>query len=92
VAVRLRRERDPARIASLLELSGSSIRAFYASLVVLLGGGIAAAFAGHLWGRAWIWGSIAILTVVYRVPALRAGTYFFGCDVHPQMNGTFRAG
>ncbi|HZD79343.1 MAG TPA: multicopper oxidase domain-containing protein [Actinomycetota bacterium] len=25
----------------------------------------------------------------YRVPGLDPGTYFFRCDVHPQMNGTF---
>jgi plastocyanin len=27
-------------------------------------------------------------TVVYDVPALPAGTYYFHCDVHPNMNGT----
>ena len=27
-------------------------------------------------------------TVVYEVPALPAGTYFFRCDLHPEMNGT----
>lgn len=26
--------------------------------------------------------------VVYEVPALGAGTYFFHCDVHPDMKGT----
>jgi plastocyanin len=25
----------------------------------------------------------------YDVPALPAGTYYFQCDIHPQMNGTF---
>ena len=29
-------------------------------------------------------------TATYHVPALKAGTYYFRCDVHPQaMNGTF---
>ena len=28
-------------------------------------------------------------TTTYKVDALPAGTYFFRCDVHPQMNGTF---
>ena len=27
-------------------------------------------------------------TVVYEVPALEPGTYYFHCDVHPDMNGT----
>jgi uncharacterized membrane protein/plastocyanin len=30
-------------------------------------------------------------TVVYEVPALDPGSYFFRCDVHPQMNGTLEA-
>lgn len=28
----------------------------------------------------------------YSVPGLRAGTWFFRCDPHPEMNGTFVAG
>jgi plastocyanin len=28
-------------------------------------------------------------TITYKVPALDAGTYYFRCDVHPQMSGTF---
>jgi plastocyanin len=30
-------------------------------------------------------------TRVYSVPALAAGTYYFRCDVHPDMNGTIVA-
>ncbi len=30
--------------------------------------------------------------VTYDVPALAAGTYFFRCDVHPQMAGQLTAG
>lgn len=30
--------------------------------------------------------------IVYEVPALAAGSYFFRCDVHPDMNGTLFAG
>ena len=30
--------------------------------------------------------------VVYNVPALAAGTYFFRCDVHPEMAGELTAG
>jgi plastocyanin len=26
--------------------------------------------------------------VVYQVPALKAGSYFFRCDIHPNMKGT----
>ncbi len=31
-------------------------------------------------------------TVVYGVPALQAGMYFFRCDVHPDMNGGLTVG
>jgi plastocyanin len=31
-------------------------------------------------------------TKVAEVPALAAGTYFFRCDVHPDMQGTITAG
>jgi plastocyanin len=31
-------------------------------------------------------------TVVYDVPALSPGSYYFRCDVHPAMNGTVTAG
>ena len=30
-------------------------------------------------------------TVTYDVPALDPGVYYFRCDVHPQMNGTWEA-
>jgi plastocyanin len=30
-------------------------------------------------------------TVTYQVPAIEAGTYFFRCDVHPDMQGTVTA-
>jgi plastocyanin len=31
-------------------------------------------------------------SIVYDVPALAAGSYFFRCDLHPEMKGTVRAG
>ncbi len=63
VTFRLRRERDPAKVNDLLQLSGSSIRAFYWSLGVLLVGGVVAGFEGHWWGKAWIWVAIALLVL-----------------------------
>lgn len=35
---------------------------------------------------------ISSTTIVYEVPALEPGSYFFRCDVHPAMNGTLTAG
>jgi plastocyanin len=31
-------------------------------------------------------------SVVYEVPALEPGTYFFRCDVHPEMSGQLTVG
>jgi plastocyanin len=63
VTFKLRKERDPARIVNLLELSGASVKAFYGALLVLLTGGIVAGFLGDWWSRAWIWGSVATLVL-----------------------------
>ena len=63
VALRLRRERDPRRVAELLQFSSSAIRGFYGSSLVLLTGGIVSGFLGHWWGRAWIWASIGVLVL-----------------------------
>ncbi len=34
---------------------------------------------------------VSSATTVYEVPALEPGTYFFRCDLHPEMNGTLVA-
>jgi plastocyanin len=64
VTFRLRSERDPARAVALLEISSSTITAFYASMAVLLLGGVVAAFDGEWWGYGWIWASLATLAAV----------------------------
>jgi hypothetical protein len=57
----MRRERDQARVAALLDLSGGSLTLVYIGLLVLLAGGIAAGFVGGHWGRLWIWISLGLL-------------------------------
>lgn len=64
VALSLRRERDPARIRALLELSGWTSSGFYISILVLLGGGITAGFLGHWWGQGWIWAALGVLVLL----------------------------
>jgi plastocyanin len=64
ITFRLQRERDPRHVASLLQLSSSTISVFYVSLGVLIVGGVVAAFLGNLWGYGWIWASAIILLVV----------------------------
>jgi plastocyanin len=63
VLFRLRAERDPRRVNDLLQLSASSVRGFYASLGLLLLGGVVAGFLGHWWSYGWIWGAIVILVL-----------------------------
>jgi len=64
IALRLRNERDAAKINALLDLSGRSVLPMNISLVVLLAGGVVAAFTGHLWSFGWIWAAIATLLVM----------------------------
>jgi uncharacterized membrane protein len=64
VLLRLRRERDRHRIAILLDLSSSSMIALYASILLLLLGGIAAGFSGNWWGAGWIWLSLGLFVAI----------------------------
>jgi plastocyanin len=64
VTLKLPKEREPARVAQLLELSASSVGFMWNSIGVLLVGGIAAGFTGHFWGQGWIWAAIVLLIVV----------------------------
>lgn len=77
VSFRLRGERDRARQAQLLELSGIGIGLMYIGLGVLLVAGIAAGFMGDHWGRAWIWASLAVLVAVIAV-MYTVATPFYG--------------
>ncbi len=62
--MRLRRERDPARMAALLDASAATRGATYAGLILLGVGGIADAFVGHWWSAGWIWASIGVFVVM----------------------------
>jgi plastocyanin len=64
VSLRLPKERDPARISQLLELSASSVGFMWNSIGVLVLAGVAAGFTGGFWGQGWIWAAIVVLIVV----------------------------
>jgi plastocyanin len=64
VGLRLRGERDPAKINALLDISGRTALPSYISLALLLAGGVGATFAGNLWSFGWIWAAIVALVVV----------------------------
>lgn len=64
VALRLRTERRPDHVVTLLGLSSWAISVMYVGLLLLLVAGIVAGFMGNWWGHAWIWASIGILLAV----------------------------
>jgi hypothetical protein len=63
VIFRIRRERDPARVVALLDLSTASIQAFYVAFLVLLVGGVVAGVQGHWFSQVWLWIAIGILVI-----------------------------
>jgi plastocyanin len=75
VTLKLPRERDPGRVAQLLELSASSVGFMWNAIGVLLLGGIAAGFTGHFWGQAWIWVSIGVFVAVIAAMYAMATTW-----------------
>src|SRR6266516_346643 len=76
VGLRLRKERDATRAAALLDLSEASLRLANISLIVLLVGGVAAAFKGHLWGEGWIWAAIGVLVALSAMVPLLVVPYY----------------
>lgn len=63
-ALKLRGERDPARITAILDLSKYSLPISDLAILVLLASGIAAGFVGDYWGHLWIWLSIGVLVLL----------------------------
>jgi uncharacterized membrane protein len=63
-ALRVRKERDRARIAMMLQFSGSSLIAMYASLAWLIVFGVVAGIQGGFWNDGWFWIAIGLLVLV----------------------------
>ncbi|HUF06791.1 MAG TPA: hypothetical protein VMP86_05330 [Candidatus Binatia bacterium] len=65
VAFRVTRERDPARVRALLDLSAWSVTLWPSiAFIIGLAAGIAAGIMGDHFGRLWIWLSLVLLIVV----------------------------
>ena len=75
VAVRIRNERDHARVAALLDLSKSAVTVAAFAVIFLLITGIAAGFVGNWWGQRWIWASLAILILLWAYMSFRGTMY-----------------
>jgi hypothetical protein len=76
VAFRVRAEREPQRIAALLDLSFASTYTMYLSLLVLFVAGVAAGVVGAWFGRLWIWAAIAVLVAVTGAMLVFAVPYY----------------
>lgn len=63
VALQLRTERDRARIATMTQLSGSSLRGMYVALLWLIVFGVVAGIQGEWWNDGWFWISVGLLVV-----------------------------
>jgi hypothetical protein len=70
-ALKLRGERDTARVTALLDLSKLSLPVTDIAILVLLASGIAAGFVGSYWGHLWIWISIGVLVFLFIFMSVR---------------------
>jgi NADH:ubiquinone oxidoreductase subunit 2 (subunit N) len=92
VAMRLRKERDPAKIRALLGLSRSTRPWMYVSLLLLIAAGVIAGFQGHWWDQGWIWTALILLIVLLVVAFPLAVPYYVrvrravaeGSDTRPE--------
>lgn len=69
VAFRIQRQKDPVRIAGMLEVSEATRLPMYLSLVALGLGGVMDGILGHHWGQLWIWLSVPVFVVMTAVLA-----------------------
>jgi len=78
VAWRLRTERDPVALRTLLDFSRRSVTFMSVGLLIWLVGGILAGFSGNYWtsGHYWIWVSLVLAIVVIVVMTPMGRLYF----------------
>ena len=83
----IRKERDRARIMSLVQLSGQAIIPMYVSILAIVVFGSLIAFKLHLWGKTWIWLSIGVLVATIVLMGITARPYFAkvkeACQMRP---------
>ncbi len=75
---RVRELRDRAGIAALLELSAQGSQSSYLGLIVLVIGGLAAAYTNSQLTAGWIVASYVVLTVVLGAMYGIAAPYYYG--------------
>ena len=76
VALQLRTERDRGRIATMTQLSGSSLRGMYVALLWLVVFGVIAGIQGEWWNDGWFWISVGLLVVAIAEMSAVARPYY----------------
>ncbi|MGP1673778.1 MAG: DUF2269 family protein [Candidatus Limnocylindrales bacterium] len=78
MSLRIRRERDPATVAAMLDIGQLAIGPMYIGLVLLIVGGAGAAAGANLWGAPWVIASIVVFIIVLVVMWAVASPYYMG--------------
>jgi uncharacterized membrane protein len=78
VVFQVRRERDRARLATLLDLSGWSLGVAGIGLLILFISGILAGLVLGSWGKWWIWIALVLFIVIGIVMTPVGGSYLRG--------------
>jgi hypothetical protein len=76
IAFRIRQERDPRVIGSLLATSQRATQTMYLGLLLLALGGIAAATSTGLWSQPWVIASVVVLLIVIVTMYAVASPYY----------------
>jgi hypothetical protein len=78
MSFRLRGERDPVVVDSLLKVGQLSVGPMYIGLLLLGVGGLGAAWNANLWGNAWVIASIVLFIVVLVLMWSVGSPYYMG--------------
>lgn len=76
VTFEIRKERDPGRIRTLLDLSRATRKLMYVSFLLLVGAGVALGFVGGWWWAGWIWTSLVLFALLFVAAFPLAVPYF----------------
>jgi hypothetical protein len=87
MSFRLRGERDPAVVDSLLKVGQLSVGPMYIGLLLLIIGGLGAAASANLFGKTWVKASIGVFVVVLVVMWSVASPYYIGMRKALEVRG-----
>ena len=76
IVLSLRKERDPKRVTTLLEISRNSVGYIHGSLFLVLATGIALGFLGNWWGYLWIWVALGGMIALWVIMGLMGTRYY----------------